>query len=154
MRSTYLAAALLFAAVSAATAQQPAKAPAKAAPSIGVSRAFAHEQQVWDADRAGDVAKFNQLVAGPFTYIDDTGIMAWDFKTTERIKDCTMTSFESSDVHTQQPAAGIVILSYKATHDQTCKGVKSPSPIYALSVWQRKGNSWKLIAHSETPARP
>lgn len=148
MRSTYLAAALLFAAVSAATAQQPAKA----APSMGVSRAFAHEQQVWAADRAGDVAKFNELVAGPFTYIDDNGIMAWDFKTTERIKDCTMTSFETSDVHTQQPAAGIVILSYKATHDQTCKGVKSPSPIYALSVWQRKGASWKLIAHSETPA--
>jgi hypothetical protein len=151
MRSIYIAAALLLTIVSGAAAQrQPAPAVKTAPPTFEVRTAFAQEQKAWQAVQEGNVIAFNKLVAPPFTYIDAMGITAWDATTSARLKDCTTTGFATSDVHTQEPAEGIVILSYKAEMDQVCKGVKSPSPIYALSVWQRQGSSWKLIAHSES----
>jgi hypothetical protein len=119
---------------------------------MAVSGAFAREQQAWDALKAADWAAFNQVVNGTFTYIDPNGISAWTPAMTDQMKGCTLASFATEDVHTQQPATGVVILSYKATLDQTCNGVKAPSPIYVLSVWHRKGASWALVAHSETSA--
>ncbi len=152
MRSIRFAVALVFIPVALA-AQQPApKAPAKAAPTKGVSTAFAREQEVWNAIKAGDIAAFDKLVNGTFTYIDRNGIVGWTAKQSETLKDCTLASFAPEDVHTQQPAAGVVILSYKLTQDMTCKGAaaKEPSPIYVMSVWQRTASSWRLVAHSET----
>lgn len=151
MRSAYLAVALLLGVTSVAAAQQRlAEANLKASPSAGVSRAFAQEQLAWNAVQTGDVAAFNALVKPPFTYIDASGITAWDAAASARLKDCTTTDFAVSGVRTQQPGAGVVILSYEATMNQVCKGVKSPSPIYVMSVWQRQADSWKLVAHSES----
>jgi len=155
MKPTHAAAALLLTLVPGVmSAQQPAPSTpgAKASPSMAVNAAFAREQQVWDALKAADYAAFNKLVNGTFTYIDPKGIVGWNPGMTDQMKSCSLASFSTEDVHTHQPAAGVVVLSYKATVDQTCNGVKSPSPIYVLSVWQRKGASWGLVAHSETSA--
>ena len=155
MRSICLAAALVLLPAALASQQPgPNAAPAKGAPTKGVTTAFAREQQVWVALKEGDIAAFNRLTNGTFTYIDPRGIVAWTPAMSEQLKDCTMASFTTEDVHTQQPAAGVVILSYKATQDQTCKGVKQPSSIYVLSVWQRTASSWRLVAHGETTAAP
>ena len=151
MRSTYIAVALLLGVASAAAAQQqPPPAEQKASPTAEARRVFAQEQKAWMAVQAGDVTTYNKLVSPPFTYIDATGITGWYATTSERWKDCTTTGLQTSNVHTQEPASGIVILSYKATMNQVCKGVTSPSPIYAMSVWKQEGNSWKLVAHSES----
>ncbi len=150
MRSIRLAVALVLLPVALAAQKPPT--PNKAAPTKGVSTAFAQEQKVWNAIKAGDIAQFDKLVNGTFTYIDRNGIVGWTAKQSETLKDCTLASFAPEDVHTQQPAAGVVILSYKLTQDMTCKGAaaKEPSPIYVMSVWQRTASSWRLVAHSET----
>ncbi len=155
MRSVYLACVLVLTVVSVAAAQEKSspgaeKVTPEKALTMGVSHAFAQEQLAWGAVQAEDVGAFNKLVAPPFTYIDSKGITAWDDATSARLKDCTTTDFHTSDVHTQQPESGVVILSYQATMNQTCKGVQSPSPIYVMSIWHRQGASWKLIAHSES----
>ncbi len=152
MRCQHLAAALLLALLPVAAAAQ--KPTVKAAPTPGVSNAFEHEQQLNNAVKASDVAAFNRLAGGTFTYIDPNGIVAWTPEMSNMLKDCATMSIATEDVKTHQPEPGIVILSYKATVDQSCKGVKSPSPVYILSVWQRTTGSWKLIAHSETTAAP
>ncbi len=151
MRCTHLAAALLLALLPAAVAAQKPEPKAKAAPTPGVSVAFEREQAINNAVKAGDIAAFNRLSGGTFTYVDANGIVAWTPKMSDMIKDCTTASIETSEVKTQQPEPDIVILSYKATVDQTCKGVKSPSPVLILSVWQRGPTAWRMIAHSETP---
>ncbi len=154
MRSIRLAVALVFVPVVLVAQQAPKakSAPPKAAPTRGVSTAFAHEQEVWNALKAGDVAAFEKLVNGTFTYIDRHGIVGWTAENSKGIGRCPMTSFATEDVHTQQPAAGIVVLSYKLNYEQTCEGVKEPSPLYIMSVWQRTASSWRLVAHSETAA--
>lgn len=155
MRIIQLAAiAMLVLAPRALTAQQPAppEASVKAAPTPAVSLAFAREQEVWNAVRASDVAAYNRLVNGTFTHIDPNGIVGWTPDDSRQLRRCTMTAFTTDEVHTQQPASGVVILSYRATVDESCGGVKQPSPLYVLSVWQRKAAGWRLIAHSETSA--
>ncbi len=154
MRCTHLAAALVLLLLPvAASAQKPAPKE-KAAPTPGVSVAFEREQAVNNAVKAGDVAAFNRLSGGTFTYIDPNGVVAWTPQSSQMLKDCVTKSIETSDVKTQQPEPDIVILSYKTIIDQTCKGVKSPSPVYILTVWQRAATSWRIIAHSETPPAP
>ena len=151
MKLMLLAATLLVVVspLAAAAQEQPRPKPAFA-PSISI--AFEHEQQVWNALKANDLVAFNRLVDPPFTYIDQTGMSAWNPEdTAKRWKDCKIASFTTEEAQTQHPEEGLVILSYKANLDQTCGGVKAPSPINVLSVWQRHGTTWRLIAHSETP---
>jgi len=149
MKWMYLAASLLVMATPLASAAQE-KPKQNFAPSISV--VFEHEQQVWNALKANDLATFNKLVDPPFTYIDNTGMSAWNPEdTAARWKGCTIASLDTQEAQTQHPAEGMVILSYKLIIDQTCNGVKAPSPVNVLSVWQRHGTTWKLIAHSETP---
>lgn len=156
MRSSHLAASLLVALVLtpvAAAAQDPQPVVRKAALRSSLVEVFEHEQMVWNALKANDVAAFNDLVQGPFTYIDRNGIVAWKLEdSAELLKGCTLNDFTTDQAQTQQPSSGIVILSYQITLDQACDGEKVPSPLSVLSVWQRHGNSWKLIAHSETVA--
>jgi ketosteroid isomerase-like protein len=156
MRFTSIAiAAAVLCAPLAGAAQDPPPVVRRVALTPDLNQAFEHEQRVWNAVKANDVAAFNRLVAGPFTYIDPNGILApWTAEHSEALKACTTNSFTSDDVQAQEPVAGLVILSFRATIDQTCNGQKSPSPLYILSVWQRAGSSWKLVAHSETAAAP
>lgn len=136
----------------AAAAQTPAAA-ARRAKSADLTQVFAHEQQVWNALKAKDIQTFNKLVDGPFTYLDADGFIAWRPEESEaNLKGCVVNSFTTEEAQTQSPTPDIVILSYKIILDQVCAGKRSPSPLYMLSVWQRKGSDWKLIAHSETPA--
>ncbi len=151
MRCTHLAAALLLVLLPAAAAGQKPAPKEKAAPTPGVSSAFEREQALNNAVKAGDVAAFNRLSGGTFTYIDANGVVAWTPESSKMLKDCTTGSIGTSDVKTQQPEPDLVILSYKATVEQTCKGVKAPSPVYIMSVWQRGTSGWRMIAHSETP---
>ncbi len=153
MRCTHVAAALVLLLPALAAAQEP-KPQVKAAPTPGVSTVFEREQAANNAVKLGDVAAFNRLTGGTFTYIDANGLIAWKPETTQMIKDCTTTSIGTADVKTRQPDPDIVVLSYVATVDQTCKGVKSPSPVYILSVWRRGTTAWRMIAHSETPLPP
>ncbi len=153
MRCTQLAAALVLLLPTLAAAQKP-KPEVKAAPTPGVSTVFEREQAANNAVKTGDIVAFNRLSGGTFTYIDANGVIAWTPQTSQMIKDCTTSSIETADVKTRQPEPDLVVLSYKATVDQTCKGVKSPSPVYILSVWQRAPAGWHMIAHSETPVPP
>lgn len=44
------------------------------------------------------------------------------------------------------------VVTYKVTLEQTCWGQKEPSPLYVMTVYERRGGDWAPIAHSETAA--
>ncbi len=150
MRCTRVAAALILLLPAAAAAQKPAPKE-KAAPTPAVSAAFEREQAVNNAVKAGDITAFNKASGGRFSYVDPSGIVAWRPENSQTLKDCTTKSLETSDVTTHQPEPDIVVLTYKAKIDQTCKGVKSPSPMLILTVWERGNTGWRIIAHRATP---
>ena len=134
------------------SAQTPAAA-ARRARSADLNQVFSHEQQVWNALKANDIAAFNKLVDGPFTYLDANGFVAWRPEESEaNLKGCVVNGFTTEEAQVQRPTDDMAILSYKINLDQVCGEQRVPTPQYVLSVWQRKGSAWRLIAHSETPA--
>lgn len=44
------------------------------------------------------------------------------------------------------------ILTFKATQEATCGGVAEPSPVWASTVYVKRGGKWQAAFHQETPA--
>ncbi len=155
-RTAGVAALVLTLAAGAVSAQaKPQGAPAtKPAMSVG-DEVIAHEKAIYDALTKNDFATFNKIVGGPFTYIGPDGIMQWDpAKTADMFKGCVNGKWRLKDTKATPVSADVVVLTYTASGEQTCQGKKAPSPIHALSVWQKKNGQWVAVAHSETTANP
>jgi hypothetical protein len=111
------------------------------------------ERAVLDALKAHDWPTFDRYVDG-LMYLDREGIVpAWTKDRTAALKDLVTERFEITEVHTKTVAPNIVVLTYKIAFDQKYQGERAPSPVYAMSVWQRTGGRWRAIAHSESLAR-
>ncbi len=143
-------AATLGAAAQGAAAKKPA-----AAPSAAVGNAVvAQEQSIYDAIARSDTVAFNKAVGRDFVYVDQTGAMRWSLaKTSTIFAECGLgTGWTMEHPMTTEIGTDLVVLTYSASANATCKGQRIPSPVNAMSVWQRRGGRWVAVAHSETPA--
>jgi hypothetical protein len=122
--------------------------PASAADSAAVT---AVEREVWEALKRGDWAAFDRAVAG-MTYVSGGGVVVWRPGMSQSLSGLKLTSYSWSDVRAQAVAPGLVLLTYQATMDQSMNGVRTPSPVYMLSLWSKRDGGWVAVAHSETPA--
>ena len=131
-----------------------AKAPAKA-PSAAVGNSVvAQEQALYDAIARSDTAAFNKAVGRAFVYVSQEGAVQWALANTATILGCALGSGWTLDnPKTTEVGSDLVVLTYSASTNSTCNGQPIPSPVNALSVWQRRGGRWVAVAHSETPAR-
>jgi Domain of unknown function (DUF4440) len=151
-----LALGLQLAATAGAAAQgADAKKPA-AAPSAAVSNSVvAQEQLIYDAIARKDTVAFNKAVGRDFVYVDETGAMRWSLaKTSTIFAECGLgTGWTIDHPMTTEVGSDLVVLTYSASANATCKGQRVPSPVNAMSVWQRRGGRWVAVAHSETAAK-
>jgi hypothetical protein len=151
--------ALLVVAASnhAAVAQGAGANAASRAPSAAVGNAVvAQEQLVLDAIARSDTAGFNKALGRDFVYVDGRGAMRWSLaKTSSMFAECGLgTGWTLDHPMTTEVGNDLVVLTYSSSGKQECKGQRSPSPVYTMSVWQKRGARWVAIAHSETPAAP
>ena len=148
-----LAFGLQLAAFHGAAAQAQAGKPAKA-PSAAVGAAVvAQEQAVYDAIARSDTGAFNKAVGRDFVYVSQQGAVQWALTNTSSILGCALGSGWTLDnPKTTEVGSDLVVLTYSASTKSTCNGQPLPSPVNALSVWQRRGGRWVAVAHSETPA--
>jgi hypothetical protein len=132
-------------------AEAKGKGGAAAAPFAAV---IASERAAWENVKLKDGAKFDAtlgLAAGPMVNVDVNGISkmaAGDLA--KMLQTCALKSYTLSDVATSGVGADVAVVTYTSTFDMTCDGKRMPSPVAALSVWQKKGGSWIAVAHSET----
>jgi len=116
---------------------------------------IAQEQLIFDALTKNDVAAFNKALGADFVYQSPDGTVTWELaKSAELLKTCKTGKFTMTEPKVTSASADVMVLTYKATGDQVCNGKKTPSPTYAMSVWQKRGAQWVAVAHSETPAAP
>jgi hypothetical protein len=47
----------------------------------------------------------------------------------------------------------VAILTFSATQDATCGGAAEPSPVWASTVFVKRGGKWLAAFHQETPAQ-
>lgn len=151
MRRSYLttlAASLLcgLGAVSSAGAQAQAGNARSSA-----SEVIAAERALWEQIKANQWAPFDKALNG-MTYVDTTGMTIYKSGNLKQFEGIVTRSYSLDSIRTMTVTPDVVILTYKASLDQTdAKGMKSRSPIYMMSVWQRKNGRWVPVAHSETP---
>jgi len=133
----------------AAQAKQPAGA--KNAAMAPIDR----ERSIFVALEKNDIAGFNEALGSDFMYVSGDGILKWErAKSAELLKGCKTGKQTLSNVTSTPQGDDFMITTYTVAGEQTCNGKKSPSPVYAMSVWHRVGGRWVAVAHSETPAAP
>jgi ketosteroid isomerase-like protein len=134
-------------------AQQTDRSPtADAARAAQDSLLTQRERAQWEALKGRDTTTFARLMGGGVVDIDLSGIKQTSPASTARyVQGCETTSYGLSDLRIAH-IGGTAIVTYKATVDATCWGQKAPSPLYVMTVYNQRGDTWLPIAHSETPA--
>jgi hypothetical protein len=132
---------------SSAFAQQQAGS----ASSSSSTAVIAAERAIWESLKSANWTQFDKTIAG-MTYVTAEGIVVWKSGNPSQFQGMVMRSYSWDSLDTRVLSPDVVVLSYKATVDATENGKNDPSPVYMLSVWQRKNGRWIPVAHSETVA--
>lgn len=134
---------------------EPAK-PAAAAPSANTEALVKLHTAGWEAFKAKDAKKFEEVLAGNMAIVDPAGtwmsgkanvIKHW----TETMKCEGVTKVGVSDGFASAISPTVEILTLKGTSDGTCDGRKN-GPLYQAAVYVKEGEAWKLAFMFETPA--
>ena len=64
---------------------------------------------------------------------------------------CDVKSFSISDEDAMELKEGVVLYTGKANTDVDCDGKKSPSPLWAATVYVKEGEEWKAAYHQTAP---
>ena len=138
---------LALGAGNAAHAQTP-----KSAPTSPDSVIVAAERAIWELLKRQQWDAFDAAVAGE-TMVEPGGIsVAKRGAITPGLPGLVTKSYTLDSVRVRSITPDVVLVTYKASVDQTFKGAHVPSPFYMLSLWQRKDGKWGPVAHAETPA--
>jgi len=124
---------------------------AGAAKSTAEREVIAAERAIWEDIKNNQWASFDKTIAG-MTYVEPGGIVVWKPGTSEQFNGIVTKSYSLDSVTTRVLAPDIVVLTYRASFEQTAQGKPQQSPVYMMSIWQRKGGKWTPVAHSETPS--
>lgn len=118
----------------------------------------ANERAVNEAVAKGDAAAFSQHVAKDAWSIDSTmGRMpVADFvkEMPEMVKDMKLTSWDITEPKLMPIDANNAVLTYKWVGSGTYKGEPIPSPVWASTVWSKRGGKWMAVFHQESLAIP
>jgi ketosteroid isomerase-like protein len=110
------------------------------------------ERAQWEALKRKDTTAFARLMGGDLVDVDLSGIKRTSPATTSRyVMGCETTSYALADVRVARYAATAVV-TYTVMLEQTCWGQKAPSPLFVMTVYERRGGEWEPVAHSETAA--
>lgn len=134
-------------------AQQPGRAPITDAARVGQDSMLAQRERAqWEALKTRDTTVFARLMGGDVVDVDLSGVRRTSpASTTRYVLGCQTASYALSDLRVVH-VDGTAIVTYKTTLDANCWGQKAPSPLYVMTVYQQRGETWLPIAHSETPA--
>jgi hypothetical protein len=126
------------------------KAPAMSAAEKQVVQ---NERAIWDALKNQDWTTFGRLVEG-VTTVDMNGVNPGIQRAglAEQLKTLVTNSYELSEFRARTVTPTVILLTYKIAVDQTFDGKHVPSPLYGMSLWQKKGAKWVPVAHSEANA--
>ena len=127
-----------------------AQAPKSGAPVDSVI--IAAERAIWDLLKRQQWDAFDAAIAGE-TLLESAGIsIAKQGTSAKNLPGLVTRSYTLDSLRVRTITPDVVLLTYKASVDQTFKGERTPSPFYMLSLWQRTSGKWRPVAHAEAPA--
>ncbi len=108
---------------------------------------MAIEKSVWEAWKARDAKRLEELTAKDIAFVDIFGNVTSTKADTIKFwteHKCDIKSVSVTDGTGTSLSATVGILTSKGTADGTCYGQKLGGPIYGTSVYVKDGDGWKL----------
>ncbi|MBS1811025.1 MAG: nuclear transport factor 2 family protein [Acidobacteria bacterium] len=65
---------------------------------------------------------------------------------------CTVKSYSLDNIKVTMLSSAIALMTYRFTQDTVCNGKQEPSPVWASTVFVKRGKKWLGAFHQETPA--
>jgi hypothetical protein len=109
------------------------------------------EKASWETLKQKNYSAFGELLAADYVGIDNTGISS----RTELLKsmpELRLLDYTMEDVKVLSVANGVTLITYKAKLSGSYQG-KQLKPIYAASVWVKRGSKWLQTFNQETEAQ-
>ena len=127
---------------------------AKGKDSDAEQKIISSEKQMWEAWKNKNFEPFKQNLTNDSVMIDQSGIVQGKDKSLDVLTKvpCEVKSYSLGDITVTWVDKDTALLAYKAESDATCGGQKVPSPVYASSIWVKKGAKWLTPFHQESAA--
>ncbi len=148
-------ASLCFAQPQASASPSPSPKPKpKMSKAQLLKKLSATETKLWEAWKNKDAKPFQANLAADSVMIGSGGVQG----KTAAIKEitsmgCDVKSFKLSDWKLTMIDSDAAVITYKGIADGTCGGQALP-PVWASSVWVKRGGRWQAFSHQETPVMP
>src|SRR5262245_59867091 len=131
------------------------KSSKRRSPETNVSETLiAHEHRLFDSFRNHDVEGFSALITPASWRVGARGGRKMQ-EYAKGLKEAVAESFTLSDVNVIVIDANSAIVTYTLDQIGSFQGNAFATPVYASTVWTKKGARWHIVFHQETPvARP
>jgi len=117
---------------------------------------IANEHAINDAIAKRNLAAFKEHVAADASSIDSTAgrmpVSEFLKSFAEMTKDMKLTSWDMLDPKVTWVGADAAIVTYKWVGKGSYQGKPIPSPVWASTVWSKRGDKWLAVFHQESPA--
>ena len=145
MKPTYIAAIAAAAGLAGAAHAQPANPLA--------DTLIALEKQSWVAWQGHDGAFFERFLSDDHVEMQGDGPAGKAPVVAGVRAGCVVKSYAIDRFSMTQFSAETALLTYRAEQDTTCGPAKVPSPVWATSLFVKRGGQWQnaLYVHSAAP---
>jgi ketosteroid isomerase-like protein len=134
-------------------ANTSANASTAAKPANLTAELTAVEKSGWEAWKAKDAKKFDEILAKDITFVDHNGMMTAGKDAVIKLwtdPSCEVKSVDVTDSNATEITPGVAILTYKGKASGTCGG--SPvTDLWGTTVSMKDGDTWKAVYIFETP---
>ena len=158
MRRLLFAAAMLIAALTPASSQTAQATPSRPAAAQGAGDVkqtlIDLEKGAWEAWKKKDGKYFESFLSDDTIQVNAAGVA----RKAQIVKgigssDCEVRGYTTDGFDVVMLDQDAAILTFSATQDATCGGAAEPSPVWASTVFVRRGGKWLAAFHQETPAQ-
>ena len=112
------------------------------------------EKAFWQSMVDGDVKSATAMLTEPAVMVSGHGAMQFDHAGYEKMAAddrMKLVGFELSKFDVAFPTEDIAIATYHVAQSARMDGKAIDSEAFDSSTWVRTGDSWKCVAHSESP---
>ena len=111
------------------------------------------EKTAFEAWKNKDKKFFEEHMSDDGQYLDLNGVGAKaQYVQLITGNDCTVSSYSLDNTKVTMLSKDVALLTYRYTHDAVCGGRPEASPLWASTVYVKRGGHWLIAFHQEIPA--
>ncbi len=112
--------------------------------------AMAREKAAWQAYKDKNAGEFGKMMSDKYHGVYPEGIYD-KAKELSEMQKMTLKSFELGDFNTVTTDADTLLVTYTVKMEATMEGKEISQKMNASSVWQKAGDDWKVVLHTNVP---